>query len=259
MKIHLLSDLHLEWGPMDSTYIPPKDADVIVLAGDIGSGTSGVKWAVNTFNKPVIYCAGNHEFYGPNRYFSKTFRKMKEVADGTDVVVLQNEMAVIDGVRFIGTTLWTDMNLWGNKPLMMVQAQGMMNDFKLIMCNPPEHMNWSNKPLLPIHVVREHEIAMSFLTDALNQKHDGPTVVVTHHAPSEQSCMPEFAGNPANPLYASKLEGFIEEMSPELWVHGHIHQSKDYMIDKTRIAVNSRGYYGDALNVNFDPTLLLEV
>ena len=257
MLLHLLSDLHLEFGPMPKDYAAPRGTDVVILAGDIGSGIQGIKWAIETFDVPVIYVAGNHEFYGDNRYFVKGYCKMREAAEDTDVIVLQNEMAVIAGVRFIGTTLWTDMNLYGNQPLMMVQAQGMMRDYDLIMRNPPANMNWSNKPLLPIHVVREYEIAMEFLTDALNQKHDGPTVVMTHHAPSEQSCIPEFNHDTANPLYASNLERFVEAMEPELWVHGHIHQSKDYMIGNTRIAVNPRGYYDETTNVNFN--LLLEV
>jgi len=261
MKIHTISDLHFEFDPkMMKGYTPPVDADVVVLAGDIAPGVSGVKWAANTFQPtPTIYVGGNHEFYGANRYLSKGYRKLREAAEGTNVIVLQNDTVVIDGIRFIGTTLWTDMALYGNQPLMMIQAQGMMNDYRHIMSEPPRGMNWSNRPLMPVETVREHELAMEFLTDELNQEYDGPTVVVTHHAPSEQSCLPEFAGNPANPLYASNLDRFVEAMNPALWIHGHTHQSKDYMIGETRIVANPRGYYGDVVNVNFDPALILEV
>lgn len=255
-----MSDLHFEFGPMDPSYKPPADAEVILLPGDIGTGIQGVKWAAETFRLvPTIYIAGNHEFYGDGRYLSKSYRKMKEAAEGTSVIILQNETVVIDSVRFIGTTLWTDMDLWGNAPLMMIQAQSEMNDYMCIMSEPPKGMKWSNKKLLPIHTVREHEIALAFLMDELAKDHNGPTVVLTHHAPSEESCMPEFAHDPFNPCYASNLDRFVEAMSPALWVHGHIHQSKDYMIGETRVAVNPRGYYSEALNVNFDPDLILEV
>lgn len=260
MKLHLMSDLHLEFGPMPEDYVAPADADVILLPGDIGTGVQGVRWAAETFRLvPVIYVVGNHEFYGDGRYFSKHYRKMKEAAEGTSVHVLQNESVVIDGVRFVGTTLWTDMNLWGNAPLMEIQAQGKMNDYKRIMRNPPESMNWSNLPLLPYHTIYEHKVALEFLMDELAKDHNGPTVVLTHHAPSEESCNPEFEHDPSNPFYATNLERFVEQCGADLWVHGHIHQSKDYMIGETRVAVNPRGYADEAINVNFDPKLILEV
>jgi len=258
MKLYMISDLHLEFGPMPSNYKPPADADVVLLPGDIGVGLQGVRWAAETFDVPVIYVGGNHEFYGDGRYFSKHYRKMKEAAHGTNVTVLQNESVVIEGTRFIGTTLWTDMNLFGNVPLMEMQAFK-MNDYRCIMREPPTTMNWSNKPLLPMHTIHEHQIAMAFLMDELALDHDGPTVVLTHHAPSEESSKPEFEHDSSNPFYASNLERFVEQCGAALWVHGHIHQSKDYMIGETRVATNPRGYIGQELNVNFDPNLILEI
>ena len=265
MKLALLSDLHLEFGPMSDGYEVPADADVILLAGDIGTGIQGVRWATHTFApKPVVYVAGNHEFYKSGWYFSKGYRKMKEAAAGTSVHVLQNEAVVIDGVRFVGTTLWTDMKLYGDPYLAAIRAipdnsGNGMNDYKFIQSEPPSSMDWSNRPLKPIETIRAHATAMDFLMDELYKEHDGPTVVVTHHAPSEQSCLPEFAGCQANEFYASNLDRFADMCEAVLWVHGHIHQSKDYMLGETRVAVNPRGYVGDTLNPNFDPKLILEV
>lgn len=261
MKIHLLSDLHFEFdSQMMPDYKVPADAEVVILAGDISPGAKGLKWAVNTFNIPTLYIAGNHEFYQGGRYLSRVYGKLREAADGTNVIVLQNDTVVIDGVRFLGTTLWTDMNLHGNQPLMEIQAATMMNDYRLIMAEPPAHMNWSNKPLLPIHTIRENKIAMEFLTDELNKEHNGPTVVITHHTPSERSCWPEFKGDPSNPLYANGLDRFIAIMDPALWVHGHTHTSSDYIVGETRVVANPRGYHSmNAVNVNFDPALILEV
>lgn len=260
MKLHLISDVHLEFGSMPDDYVAPKGTDVVLLPGDIGTGIQGIKWAAEIFRLiPTIYVAGNHEFYGDGRYFSKGYRKMKEAAEGTSVHVLQNESVIIDGVRFVGTTLWTDMALYGDPYLAALRAVIDMNDYKLIMSEPPEGMNWSNRPLKPVETIQQHRMAMDFLMVELNTKHDGPTVVLTHHSPSEQSCLPEFRGYQVNELYASKLDAFVEMVDVDLWVHGHIHQSKDYMIDGTRIAVNPRGYVGNTLNPNFDPKLLLEV
>jgi predicted phosphodiesterase len=62
MRFHVLSDLHLEFGPFNP---PAVEADAVILAGDIHPGRNGLKWALATFpNRPVIYVLGNHECYG---------------------------------------------------------------------------------------------------------------------------------------------------------------------------------------------------
>lgn len=254
MKIHLLNDLHLEFsGGKFAGYVPPADADVVVLAGDIHPGVLGLMWAAETFDVPVICLAGNHEFYGKRRLF-KHYDKMHKKAAELGIHFLQNESIVIDGVRFLVATLWTDFNLIGNQPLAMVMAQTTMNDYKLILQN-----DRNSAKLLPATVLHEHNVSMEFLTEELNKDFDGPTVVATHHAPSEQSCLPDFRGDPNNFCYASNLERFVDTFDIALWVHGHVHGSVDYMIGDTRVACNPRGYVGHAENVNFDPNLLLEV
>lgn len=60
MRIHLLSDLHNEFDLFEPEV---RDADVVILAGDINVKTRGVEWAKNTFTCPVLYVPGNHEFY----------------------------------------------------------------------------------------------------------------------------------------------------------------------------------------------------
>src|SRR5665213_3174302 len=129
MKIHLLDDVHLEFGRFKHT--PPK-CDVVILSGDIGVGLMGIEWAQETFDVPVIYVAGNHEFYGKKRRFLSHQEKLRKKAAGSNVHVLQNEAVVIDGVRFLGTTLWTDFNLYGNQPLGIMTAQQTMSDFREI-------------------------------------------------------------------------------------------------------------------------------
>ena len=61
MKLHILNDLHIEF----EEFAPPATgADVVVLAGDIGVGMDGLRWAKARFSDtPVIYVPGNHEFY----------------------------------------------------------------------------------------------------------------------------------------------------------------------------------------------------
>jgi Icc-related predicted phosphoesterase len=73
------------------------------------------------------------------------------------------------------------------------------------------------------------------------------------------SCLPTYRGNPNNPGYASHLDRFIEVMQPELWVHGHIHDFKDYEIGNTRIVANPRGYHSEGQQTGFNPNLIIEV
>ena len=62
MRVHVISDLHLEFAPFQPNNV---DADVVVLAGDVHTGKNGIKWILEAFrDRPVIYVLGNHEFYG---------------------------------------------------------------------------------------------------------------------------------------------------------------------------------------------------
>ena len=131
MKLHILSDIHLEFAPFE---VPETDADVVVLSGDIGKGFQEIELA-NRCGKPVVYVAGNHEYYGGA--MPKLTEKMRDVA-GPNVALLENDEVTIGGVRFLGATLWTDFRLFGEASIdhCMVVAGEQMNDFRLIRCSP---------------------------------------------------------------------------------------------------------------------------
>ena len=106
MRIRLLSDLHLEFCPWD----PPRvAADVVVLAGDIHNGLAGIRWAAEQFSVPVIYVPGNHEYDGHDIIKLRERWRAPEWPD--HVHVLDDRAVEIAGVRFVGSTLWTDFNL----------------------------------------------------------------------------------------------------------------------------------------------------
>lgn len=132
MKIHLLSDLHTEFAPFD----PPRtDADVVVLAGDTSRGTEGIALARAWFpGLPVLYVAGNHEYYGES--FPRLNHKLRAAADEAGVLFMENREVVLGGVRFLGCTLWTDFELFGGRQESMAAAQAVMNDFRLIRVDP---------------------------------------------------------------------------------------------------------------------------
>ena len=129
MRLYLLSDLYLEFG----LWGPPRveDVDVAVLAGDTDVKGRGVAWAMDNFGPiPVIYVMGNHEYYG--EALPRHLEKLRERCRGTNVHLLENEAVEIQGVAFLGATLWTDFELSGNRPMAEVTAMSDMNDFRLI-------------------------------------------------------------------------------------------------------------------------------
>jgi Icc-related predicted phosphoesterase len=257
MKLHILSDLHNEF----STFKPPSTkADVVVLAGDIHNHENGVTWAAATFQKPVLYVAGNHEFYGND--IATLPASLKSAAEGTNVIVLDNDVAVIDGVRFLGTTLWTDFELTAadtaERDKAMKVAELLMSDYRVVANG--------GKRLKAVDTSERFKTAIQFLREELLRPFDGQTVVITHHAPSSKSIHPRYVGNAINGAFASNLEGLcaLGTKPPTLWIHGHTHDSFDYRVRDTRVVANPRGYTRRHTpdwpeNNGFDRALIMEI
>lgn len=251
MKIRILSDLHLElqnWNPPDTR------ADIIVLAGDIHSGTRGVEWARRHFPLlPILYVPGNHEFYG--RDMEGTLWDLQNAGRRFGVDVLHGRGVVIGGVRFLGATLWTDFALHGADDLSlrraMRDAKHGMSDFSVI-------RNGARGLFQPEHAQAMHFEQVCWMRERLTDEFPGPTVVITHHLPHPRSIQRKRWGSALNPSYASDLSHL---MGPPvaLWVHGHTHDSCDYVESGTRVVCNPRGYAPYELNATFDPILTVEV
>jgi hypothetical protein len=132
MKIHILSDLHIEF---ESFHPPKTDADMVVLAGDIHIGKKGIDWAKATFpSQQVLYVLGNHEYYG--RAYPKHINDLKELVAGTNIHVLENDRLVIDNIVFLGCTLWTDFGLFDAPKIAGYHATQTMTDYRKIRVNP---------------------------------------------------------------------------------------------------------------------------
>lgn len=242
MKLNILSDLHLSCGLLQ---IPQTDADVVILAGDIAKPQEAVAWAKG-FGKPVLYVPGNHEFYGSS--LRATVSQLKALCAGTLVQVLDQDEVVMAGVRFLGTTLWTDflLNCEGeSRQLAMQQAQAMIRDFHRIHHDgEPQHL------FTPEECAALCQAHALWLENRLAVVHAGPTVVITHHAPSLQSIHPRFAGSPLNACFVSDLERLAGRERALLWIHGHTHDSFDYFVKGTRVVCNPRGYSKNGVNEN---------
>jgi Icc-related predicted phosphoesterase len=250
MRIRVLADLHLEFQPVA---LPRVKADVVVLAGDTHLGNRGFLWARETFpDTPVVYVMGNHEFY--NYSIPKLTKDLREEAAGSGVHILENQTLEIEGVTFLGCSLWTNWELYGKPTEHAREAGKRINDFRLIELDEGEGV----APFMPYDAYYIHRDSVSWLEEELKKTRPGPVVVVTHHAPSPRSIAPRYAGHPLNPAFVSNLESLVESSSADLWIHGHVHQCFDYTLASTRILCNPRGYPHEA-GYGFDPRLVAEV
>jgi len=201
---------------------------------------------------PIVAVLGNHEFYG--RCWSEEVAQTRRVAPLYGVHLLENDAAVIGRVRFLGCTLWTDYELYGppNLPLAMRSAATGLTDHRRIL--------WSKtpqRPFRPQEALLLHRRSRAFIEQALAASHEGPTVVVTHHAPHPGSLEPRYRDDLLSAAFASDLGPMIAAGRAALWIHGHVHASCDYRVGATRIVANPHGYEDE--NTGFDPALIVEV
>ena len=264
MKIRVLSDLHLEF----ADWAPPKsDEDVVVLAGDIHEGVKGIEWARKHFPlTPVIYVPGNHEYY--DRELIEHLEAMRAEGRKHSVDVLDGDDLVLGGVRFLGATCWTDYELHGQGTAVIRAMYGAargMEDHQVI------SLGWH--AVHPNDLLAIHRERVAWLEQRLAAKFPGPTVAITHHAPSPRSVARQFHGSLLSPSFASDLtrlmglprvppvvtDAIPAPVTPALWIHGHMHQSYDYMECDTRVVCNPRGYAPYEPNPDFDPALIVKV
>jgi predicted phosphodiesterase len=253
VKLHILSDLHLSRGPLD---VPSTDADVIIAAGDIARPHRAVPWLVG-LRKPVLYVPGNHEFYGGS--IAGTRAELKRLCAGTNVRLLDNDEAMLDGVRFLGTTLWTDFLVCGDGELQaaaMGEACRFLHDFRIVRFGAKDE-----RVFTPADAMALFDLNVQWLKGKVATPHDGPTVVITHHAPSPRSIHPRYAESLLNACFASDAEALVKASRAVLWVHGHMHDCFDYWLGETRVVCNPRGYARDGVDENaaFNPGLVIEV
>lgn len=253
MKIALVSDVHLS---VDALPFPESDADVLVLAGDIARPARAIEWAKHT-KIPTLYVAGNHEFFGSD--LVSTHELLVDLARGTPIRIMERSEWHLRGVRFLGCTLWSDYRLFDSfedRDEAVSLASGLIRDFSHIRISPD-----FEDPFSPAVSQLLFLQSVAWLDECFARPHNGPTVVVTHFAPTTQSISPQFTGSPVNACFVSDLAPKIMQWQPELWLHGHTHDSFDYQVEKTRVVCNPRGYAKNGINENskFNPDYVLDL
>lgn len=253
MKLVVFSDLHLPYsGGLDYQIQLPDDCDAIVIAGDVDDPISrSMAWLRDNVagqGKPIVYVAGNHEHY--NQDYTKNMAEARSLAPtfaNSGIHYLENEEVVIDGVRFLGCTLWTDFELYERPEAGMNTARLCMNDFRCITETPD---GIRSVRFTPERTREIHKESLAWLEGALARPFDGKTIVVTHHCPHPLSIHRQYAGDSLNPAFTSDLDQTVQKFEPDLWIHGHTHSSFDYVVPgtTTRVVCNPRGYVRERFN-----------
>ena len=283
VKIQLISDLHLESNPhFKATPLPA--ADLLVLAGDIGSyqqgsllqelgiadfglarfsplrvDEGGAGWPV-----PVFFLPGNHEYDGLD--FDETDLQLRAVCKRLGITWLERDVVTFKGVRFIGCTLWTDFDalamdqsLRGDASISLKeQLKGREKAFRAAnFYLRKNHAFRAGQPLLAEDMREEALKSQAWLREALSQPFEGSTVVVTHFAPSLLSADPRYGLVPGTAGFCNALDDLLPKA--DLWLHGHLHCPIDYRSNGCRVVANPLGYARNGEQDGFKPELLIDV
>lgn len=257
MKIRVLSDLHLDINEEYPFSLEDKDT-FTVLCGDIsGNSEQTTEWIKSNIRQG-IFVEGNHIGYDSKHSIQYIEELLAQCFPTTaPVSYLKDTYKIIDEIVFVGGVLWTDFNLYGNasQPLFKLYAAQLMNDFRYNYANP-KHVNIENdgnfrelvrkqwiRKLLPNDTIQIFNATLQNIDNICKRFPDKKIVVVTHHAPSEQSVPEIYKTDKTTPAFASNLEQFIlDRPNIKLWCHGHIHTASNYTIGDCHIVCNPRGY-----------------
>ena len=249
MKIQLLSDLHLEVHPHFVPQ-PTPGVDVLVLAGDIGSYQAGsllgamgdehfglerfADWPV-----PVIFVPGNHEYDAQD--FDAAHARLRATCERLGLHWLERETLVLNGVRFVGTTLWTDFDALAEDEGSTDLARRLRQRDKAFRAANfylrKTGGTRSGTPFLAAEMREQGLLCQDWLRAALAVPFEGSTVAVTHFAPSLRSADPRYGLVPGTAGFCNALDDCLEQV--QLWLHGHLHTPLDYTVQGTRKGSNN--------------------
>ena len=259
MKVLILSDIHLEFPENRRFFDPAENSkkgfrwpgedeyDAVVLAGDIHTGLNGVCWARDFFpkNKPVIYVPGNHEFYvnTPMTVVNTAFLAYNK----DNVHILNPGTVTLDGVTFIGATLWSIAMLNGYPDTRELIGRA-ISDFRF------QYDHIERFSVARMQKINQKEV--DFLTENLNTS-EGKKVVITHFLPSQQCCAPQYRNDPVTPYFINDLDDLVS--LADMWISGHTHSRMKIRHNETGtpIYVHPFGYPSE----NKDPykPLIVEI
>lgn len=247
MRIQILSDLHIEFKSYRIEVA--RDTEVLVIAGDfaVANSLDRLETFAESIKKPIVFVAGNHDYYGGVLdAVNKKLERIDNILDNFDF--LNNRCVRIGDVKFIGSTLWSNFDLAPNPIEFACLVGPRVIDFQIIGRSLTSKFS-------PHDCMKLNEESRLFLRGEINAPYDGKKVVVTHFLPSPKSIHPKYEHDVLNPYFACNCENLMGPNVP-LWIHGHTHESIDYVCKGTHVITNPRGYFGE--NRRFDGKLMVD-
>lgn len=253
MELRIASDFHLEFYRLRDEILNERldininkvlpvatneSNQILILAGDI-TNVADLKKYKKIFDeisdrfKYVLMVAGNHEHYGYD--YNKTIPDFKEfLKQYSNIKLLDNETFIHEDVSFFGCTWWTELEF---SPWETIQSLKHMSDYR---CIKDGAKNLSYFKTTDAHRRSNDEIEYFMKNNKSEKK-----VIITHHAPSEQSSLQKFKGHVLQPCFINNYENKILDLQPNLWLHGHVHNFNEYYIGNTKVVSNPYGYQGE--------------
>ncbi|BAQ49182.1 MULTISPECIES: metallophosphoesterase family protein [Methylobacterium] len=273
MRAWIFSDVHADATP----WTPPADlrCDIAIVAGDAADGLTkrSIPWLrehVVPRARATIYVPGNHDFWRTR--YPDEIASARDDAIAAGIRMLDcGQSFNFEGVQIIGATLWTDYRITGNRSMALSIAgdrRGGMRDHRLVQTRDSRGTPAPFRPLAAEALHREHRARIE---RALAEPWSGTRIVVTHHAPSAQSLLHGEVREQIDAAYASDLSALMEgPTAPDIWIHGHVHVSRDYRVGRTRVLANPRGHdtshrkrdgswVSELENPAFDPAFTVEI
>ena len=260
MRIQLISDLHLENYP---SYVPraAADVDILILAGDIGSYQTGSLLEGEDFGlgrfsprrpgakwRRVFYIPGNHEFDSLD--YECTYQSLRATCEALGIEWLERETITVGGVRFIGSTLWTDFeSVAKSKRTPAEQMKALEKAYRAANFYLVKNTTFRNgEPMLAEAIRLLGQASQRWLHDALAVPFEGTTVTVTHFAPTLGSADPRYGVTPGTAGFCNSLDHLLP--LSQIWMHGHLHCANDFVVAgeadgksfSCRVVSNPRGY-----------------
>ena len=273
MNLQLLSDLHLEADPTFAA-TPAPGADLLVLAGDVGSyqtrrdgsAMDEPDWGLQRFSPlpqyggwpvSVLFVPGNHEY--DKLDWDEAHAGLRRACDRLGIAWLERETLQIDGVRFVGTTLWSDYDaLAPDKATETERLRQREKAFRAANFYLHKMAGQRHGGLFDAAAMRELALeCQDWLRATLPKAHAGPTVVVTHFAPTLHSADPRYGLSPGTAGFCNALDDLLPHA--DLWLHGHLHCPTDLRVGRCRIVANPLGYARKDEQAGFRPTLTVHV
>ena len=252
--------------------------DLLVLAGDIGSYQAGSRLDTDDFGlgrfsprRPhsewprVFYLPGNHEFDGLD--YDATYDRLRATCDDLGIEWLDRETITVGGVRFVGTTLWSDFEaLAKSRPTAVAQTAALEKAYRAANFYLSRNTTFRNGvPMLAEDMRLLGQACQRWLFDALSQPFYGTTITVTHFAPTLQSADPRYGLTPGTAGFCNALDHLLP--LSDIWMHGHLHCPNDFVVSGTeagkpfscRVVANPRGYPEKGEDRAFDETFVIEL